>query len=63
MDLILGLQKHFLLPVLAGANGFVDEAGSLGFCGADFPFRDLLPIGNAQTEAQTQQRKTPYQDD
>ena len=51
MDFVLGFQKHFLLPVLTGTDGFVNEPGSLGFRGADFPLSHLLPVENTGGEA------------
>ena len=44
MDFVLGLQKHFLLPVFTVADGFVDQTGSLRLRGADFPLRNLLAV-------------------
>ncbi len=55
MDLVLGFQQHFLLPVLAGADGLVDEAGGLGLRRADLSLGDLLAIGHAQDEAHNHQ--------
>ena len=47
MDFVPGLQKHFLLPALTIADGFVNQTGSLRLRGADFPFRNLLAVGKA----------------
>ena len=57
MDLVLGLQKHFLLPAFTGADGFVDQAGGFQLRRADLLLSDLLPVGNtdAGADAQTDQ--------
>ena len=57
MDFVLGLQKHFLLAVFTGTDGFVDQAGSLRFRGADLPLGDLLAVDNANAEAHSQTRQ------
>ena len=57
MDFVLGFQKHFLLPVFACADGFVNQPGSFGFGGADLPLSDLLAVDKAQTKAQRQRCK------
>ena len=54
MDLVLGLQKHLLLPVLTGADGFVDQAGSLQLSRADLPLGDLFPVNHTGNETGTQ---------
>ena len=46
MDLVLGLQKHFLFPVFTVSDGFIDQTGGLFLGRADLPFCHLLPIGN-----------------
>ncbi len=62
MDLVLGLQKHFLLPALTGADGFVNEPGGLGFGGADFPLGHLLPVENTGGEADGGSRQSTQND-
>ena len=57
MDFVLGLQKHFLLSVFTGADGFVDQAGGLRLSGADLPLGDLLAVDNAEAKAHSQTRQ------
>ena len=57
MDFVLGLQKHFLLAVFTGTDGFVDQAGGLRLSGADLPLGDLLAVDNAEAKAHSQTRQ------
>ena len=54
MDFVLGFQKHFLLTVFTGTDGFVDQAGSLCLGRADLPLSDLLAVTDAKAEAGAQ---------
>ena len=57
MDFVLGLQKHFLLAVFTGTDGFVDQAGGFRLGGADLPLGDLLAVDNANAKARSQTRQ------
>ena len=51
MDLILGLQQHFLLPIFAGADRLVDKPGGLLLRGADGTLGDTLAVQHTAAKA------------
>ena len=58
MDLVLGLQKHFLLAVLTVADCLIDQTGSLCFRGTDFPLCDALAVDDTADKAHDQTAKS-----